>query len=120
MIDTALKHYIYEVCIDTLFNGIINNFRPDNKKEFSINDEFVFLQHNNSRRGEKPTYTIYYDLKIMNFHTSMFGDEEKMIDITYRMSQVWILSEDGEWSPGFTLPGISGISIKHIMDYKRK
>ena len=31
MIDTFLKHYIYEYCINTVFNGIAKNFLPVNK-----------------------------------------------------------------------------------------
>lgn len=42
MIDTAIKHFIYEVCIDTLFNGIQKNFV--NPSIFHLGAHFKYIK----------------------------------------------------------------------------
>lgn len=41
MIRTALKHYVYEVCIDVLFNTIFQNFKhPD---LFKVGEKYTLI-----------------------------------------------------------------------------
>jgi hypothetical protein len=72
MIDIALKHYIYDLCIDVLFNGFARNF----KKVFRIKvgDKFNLLVQNNLSRSE------FYDVTV----TKVYKDKQRdLIDIRY-------------------------------------
>ena len=48
MIKVALKHFIYEKCIDTVFKGIVKNFVvPALNVDFTIGDSFYYIETNN-------------------------------------------------------------------------
>lgn len=41
MIKLALKHWVYEQCIDVLFNAVKNNF--SDRYRFKVGDKYVYL-----------------------------------------------------------------------------
>lgn len=61
MIKVVLKHFIYEKCLNVLFDGILNNFLVSENKEFNIGDCFKYIQ---TRGFDKPI--IFYNCTIIN------------------------------------------------------
>ena len=46
LIRVAIKHFIYEKCINVFFNAIINNFGISDITEFKTGDEFLHIEVN--------------------------------------------------------------------------
>jgi hypothetical protein len=63
MIDIALKHFIYDICIDTVFDGIVRNFQIG-LGPFTIGSRFRYIKHQ-----IYPTmYIVMSDVEIESFH----------------------------------------------------
>jgi len=61
MIKVALKHWIYEVCIEQLFSGITKNFNIGNFLRFKKGDHFEYIYF---RFSETNTIFKFYDVEI--------------------------------------------------------
>jgi len=64
MIKVALKHFIYEKCIDVIFDGIINNFSVS-KKRFNVDDRFTEIKVRLTN-WSNDRYTVLYDCTILD------------------------------------------------------
>ena len=70
MIKTALRHWIFEICIERLFDGISKNFRVAQKKKFRIGDKFAYIIQ------RTPTYILVFNsVVIRNIVQGTFGTE---------------------------------------------
>ena len=111
MIKIALKHWIYEKCIDVLFKTINNNFLLGHKvNEFKVGDKFEYIVIKDSNPG----YLIrMYDCTI----TENMG-RRLFIEISaYRR-----ISLDGHYyaSRMQTRPTVGFQNIDDIVNYNRK
>jgi len=97
MIKTALKHWIYEVCIDQLFAGIMRNFKSfqGGSKDFKVGDIFHYIvTTSNGPSGESLGFVEYGECVITG--VNKFG-----ISFYSRMSEYYSRSsytKDEPWA----------------------
>jgi hypothetical protein len=78
VIKVALKHWIYDYCINILFNHIKNNFSTFNiKQKFKVGEKYRIIEE----LGGNGYGRIYYDCVIINGDYEWFGGV--FIDIKY-------------------------------------
>jgi len=78
MIKVALKHFIYEICINQIFSGIFTNFLGKDTRlkgsDVKIGDKFSFITV--SGEYESPQHrirkTVYYNVEVTNVHKIFF------------------------------------------------
>ena len=75
MIKIALKHFIYEKCIDVIFNAIINNFKtPTTWHKMKVGDRFNYITI-----FESPvSRTVYYGPEVVMVENDYFVISGKM------------------------------------------
>ncbi len=75
MIVVALKHFIYEICIENLFNSIFQNFSTQNTPKFnsqvSVGDRFASIVVRRDTIGYIKK-TIYYNPIVVATHDIYF------------------------------------------------
>ena len=80
MIKIALKHWIYEMCIDVLFKNIGNNFLLGHEQnEFKVGDkfEYIFLKPNGFSQVASRMYNCTILRKINEFIVIKFSYGEQ-------------------------------------------
>jgi len=70
MIKVALKHFIYEKCIDVLFNAIDKNFMGP-YREFKVGDTFLYME---MRSNYNYLYYVFEGVEIIKIYPSEHGD----------------------------------------------
>lgn len=75
MIDIALKHFIYEACINTLFNGIRKNFFLPSKAlpDFKVGQTYQYLTSISSTNSVANFYGITIT-RVMPFNIEFHVD----------------------------------------------
>lgn len=68
MIKVAIKHYIYDYCIDLVFSGIKNNFMKIPIEKIKVGDKYQLIVE---QIGE--TLYYHYDCVIIEIDNSRFG-----------------------------------------------
>lgn len=68
MLKIYLKHFIYEKCIDVIFNAIINNFRTPNKLH-NVKVGNCFYSITVYTQGRK---TVYYSPEVVEVNNDYF------------------------------------------------
>ena len=125
MIKIALKHFIYEKCINVLFDGIVSNFIIPYK--FNVGDRFNYMW----MRSTHDRYMYYSDVTLVDLRPSEVGQivgikygrairflrrkgEEKMIPK--------VVQFEGDTFHQGTVIGTGGSASYHvsrIRDYRR-
>ena len=71
MIKVALKHWIYEACIEQLFNGIMENFIGDRKLKKGITYKCLrFKRESYSVEMHEATVVGYIDLDAVEIYST--------------------------------------------------
>ena len=112
MIKIALKHWIYEKCIDVFFSVVGRNFDIPVKYPFhsiKVGDKIKMLE---ARQVDIHKHWLFYDCEVINTLISRRTGECGGIAIT---GPTWY--EDGECRVAY---GIFRICFKHILSIKIK
>lgn len=112
MIKVALKHFIFEVCIEQLFSNIINNFKLPSPK-FKVGDKYSHISINTGSRwfNERFRYISYLDCEII--HVEDYG-----IDIISQQRLYYRLGIGSVTTPGYHR-SISFIHSHHIIGHAK-
>lgn len=92
-----LKHFIYEKCIDVLFDGIFNNFIISENKEFKVGDQFesiralssnihTTLYNCNIMDNMQGTVLIQYRRSTRVFESGIISYDESGIPVVWRVN----------------------------------
>jgi hypothetical protein len=79
MIKVAIKHWIYDYCINLIFEGISSNFRVFNMKNIKIGDRFDVIEKIEDKEPfnlkEGGYKSIYYNCVVVNVRIIDRGPE---------------------------------------------
>ena len=111
MIKTALKHWIYEVCIDKLFSSIVDNFGNVNEKLwiFKEGNTFSYIEY----CYKKNQYAKFFNVEI-----DLFFD--KLIGFRYKERWLTALAPNTGRKHVYDINSVPGkflVSISDISDY---
>jgi len=82
MIKIALKHWIYEVCIEQLFDGISRNFIiPKNMlRTFQIGEQYEIMKYSEKLIGDGEEIFWLYNIIVENQTINACGEREIYIN----------------------------------------
>lgn len=109
MFKIALKHWIYETCINVLFDKIGNNFCRVNRNIFNVGDKFTYIKTKFNLRSDHQEYIeLEWDhLRVVRIE-DMKGDDKYINFI-----QVGRYESNGS-------PYYYGIYLSDLVDFRRK
>lgn len=114
MIKIALKHFIYEKCINVLFDGILNNFSASKNGEFKVGDRFHSIQvkFESTRVNLSEIQTTLYNCTIMDI---LQGTVLIQYHLSKRVFGGGLISNDMS-----RIPVVWRVNIENIKSYIRR
>ena len=110
MIDTAIKHCIYELCIEKAFDGIFKNFTHQNET-FYIGATFSWIKQITRRGHNVKVHHLFHDAVITGIETV---GGVTYIYIEYECAAVYKFDENDKLIEDRNVDNIIGIPMRNI------